>query len=117
MARRMVLTGPLSTPSRSITYFDTDAHAVLFPHNDTLVVTMHIENCRVSKILVDAGSSVNILYGGALDRMDTLEMARAISTRKPSLICTGLTATRLNRPAQSRSWFGQTRTTSSWSST
>ena len=40
---------------------------------------MHIGNCRVSKILVDAGSSVNILYGGALDRMeDTPELAQAM---------------------------------------
>jgi len=40
---------------------------------------MHIGNCRVSKILVDIGSSVNILCGGTLDRMkDTLEMARAM---------------------------------------
>jgi len=75
MVCRMVLTGPPSTPSRLITFSDADAQTVFFPHIDALVITMHIENCRVSKILVDAGSTVNILYGGALDRMeDTLEM-------------------------------------------
>ena len=53
--------------------------AVHFPHNDALVITMHISNCRMSKILVDCGSSINILYGGALDIMeDTLEAARAM---------------------------------------
>jgi len=40
---------------------------------------MHISNCRVFIILVDSGSSVNILYGGALDRMDDIpEAARAM---------------------------------------
>ena len=79
MARRMILTGPPLTPSRSIIFSDADAHTVLFPHNDALVITIHIRNYRVSKILVDAGSNVNILYGDALNRMeDTPEMARAM---------------------------------------
>ena len=40
---------------------------------------MLIDNCRVSKILVDRGSTVNILYGGFLDRMEvTMEIARAM---------------------------------------
>ena len=76
MACWMVLTDPPSTPRRPITFSDADAHIVIFPHNDILIITMHIGNCRVSKILIDVGSSVNILYGGALDRMeDTPEMA------------------------------------------
>jgi len=41
-----------------------------FCHNDALVVTAHIGCYKVSKILVDGGSSVNILYSHALDRMD-----------------------------------------------
>jgi len=69
IARWMVLTGPPSTPSRQITFSDADAHNVLFLHNDALVVTMHIRNCRVSKIIVDAGSNINILYWSVVDRM------------------------------------------------
>ena len=50
-----------------------------FPYNDTLIVTMLIGNCRVSKVLVDRGSFVNILYRGALDRMeDSQEAARVL---------------------------------------
>jgi len=38
---------------------------------------MHISCCRMSKILVDGGRNVNILYEHALDRMeDTPELAR-----------------------------------------
>jgi len=46
------------------------SYVVRFPHNVTLVVTAHIGCCKVSKILVNGGSSVNILYGHTLDRMD-----------------------------------------------
>jgi len=41
---------------------------VHFPHNEALIVTMIIRNYRMSKVLVDGGSSVNILYESALDR-------------------------------------------------
>ena len=64
---------PLSRPIFS----EADAYVMHFPHNDALVATMHISCCRVSKILIDGGSSINILYGHALDRMeDILELAR-----------------------------------------
>jgi len=66
MTRRMVLLDPPLTSSRPITFSDADTHVILFPHNDALVVTMHIGNCRVSKIPIDVGSSVNILYGAPL---------------------------------------------------
>ena len=50
--------------------------AMHFPHNDALIIIMTISNCHVSKVLVDNGSSINILYGGALDMMeDTPENA------------------------------------------
>ena len=79
VTRRMVLIGLLSTPSRPITFSATDAYTILFPHNDALVVTLHIGNCRVFKILVDTRSSVNIFYGGVVDKIeDTPEMARAM---------------------------------------
>ena len=58
---------------------EEDTCAVHFPHNDILIVNMHIDNCRVSRTMVDNGSSDNILYKGALDRMeDTPEAARAM---------------------------------------
>jgi len=57
-------------------FLKANACAVYFLHNNALIVTMHISNCRVSKILVESESNINILYGGALDRIeDTLEMA------------------------------------------
>ena len=72
-----ILTPPPSPLGRPIFFLKVDAYAMHFPHNDALIVTMHISCSRVSKILVDMGSSVNILYGHTLDRMeDTPELAR-----------------------------------------
>ena len=56
-----------------------DAYAMHFLHNDALIITMHIGKYQVSRILVDNGSSINILYGSVLDRMeDTPEIARTM---------------------------------------
>jgi len=60
----MVLSGPPLAPSNPISFSDFDASAVHFSHNDDLIIIMLIGNCRVSKILVNGGSSVNVLYGG-----------------------------------------------------
>ena len=98
MVRQMVLTGLPLTPSKLITFFDADTHTVLFSHNDALVVTRHIENYRVSKILVDTRSSLYILYGGALYRMEeTPGMAQAMINLQTRSHLYGLTVTRLTR--------------------
>ena len=74
-----VLTGPPLAPSKLVSFLAFDASTVHFPHNDALIITMLSGNCRASKILVERGSSVNILYREALDRMeDTPEAARAM---------------------------------------
>ena len=74
-----VLTGPPLALCKPVSFSDSDASIVHFPHNDALIITMLIGNCRVSKVLVDGGSSVNVLYGGALNRMeDTPEAAWAM---------------------------------------
>ena len=78
-----VLTGQPLVPTRPIFFSDSDATFVHFPHNDALIVTMLIDNCRVSKILIDGGSSVNILHGRALNQMeDSPEAARALINRQ-----------------------------------
>ena len=58
-------------------FLEEDAYAMHFPHNDALVVAIHIGCCKVLKILVDVWSSVNILYEHSLCRIeDTPELAR-----------------------------------------
>ena len=39
-----------------------DARHLHHPHDDTLVVSIHVEDYNVHRILVDNGSSADILY-------------------------------------------------------
>ena len=52
-----------------ITFSDKDAHHVHHPHCDTLVINAMIANNNVHRMLVDNGSSVDILYYQAFERM------------------------------------------------
>jgi hypothetical protein len=46
--------------------FSNDDYAgVSLPHTDTLVVTLVIANHKIHKILIDTGSSADILYKSA----------------------------------------------------
>ena len=44
-----------------ITFKESDAHLIHHPHCDTLVITTMMANNNVHRILVDNGSSVDIL--------------------------------------------------------
>ncbi|XP_024017954.1 uncharacterized protein LOC112090578 [Morus notabilis] len=52
-----------------ITFLEADASGVHFPQSDALVVEAMIGNHTVCRILVDNGSSVDILYSDCLDKM------------------------------------------------
>ncbi|VFR01133.1 unnamed protein product [Cuscuta campestris] len=56
-----------------ITFTDRDLPATGEDHNDPLVITMDMGGVDVSRVLVDTGSSVNILY---LDAFEKLKLCR-----------------------------------------
>ena len=56
-----------------ITFTEEDARHVHFSHNDPLVVEAQIANKTVSRILVDNGSSVNILFKPAFHAIGLIE--------------------------------------------
>ncbi|VFQ96219.1 unnamed protein product [Cuscuta campestris] len=56
-----------------ITFTDRDLPATGEDHNDPLVITMDMGGVDVSQVLVDTGSSVNVLY---LDAFEKLKLCR-----------------------------------------
>ena len=52
-----------------ITFRDSDAHLIHHPYYDALVITIMMASNKVHKILVDNGSSVDILYYQAFQKM------------------------------------------------
>ena len=62
-----------------ITFSERDACHVCLPHYDALVIKAIIANNNVHRILVDNGSSMDILYHRAFERMGL-----KVSNLKPS---------------------------------
>ena len=52
-----------------IMFTDEDFQGILFPHDDALVVTLLVSNYNVHKILIDNGSSSNILFMNAFEKV------------------------------------------------
>ena len=53
----------------SITFSDSDLEGCQNPHNDPLVVRAVVANKTVHRVLVDNGSSVDIIFASAFDKM------------------------------------------------
>ncbi|XP_022138036.1 uncharacterized protein LOC111009292 [Momordica charantia] len=56
--------------STKIEFSKDEATHLLHPHNDALVITLKIANAKVHQILVDGGSSANIISLAAYKAMD-----------------------------------------------
>ncbi|XP_074569642.1 uncharacterized protein LOC141826298 [Curcuma longa] len=56
-------------PSPAIYFGPQDLEGVATPHDDALVIRATIANYDVARVFVDTGSSVNVLYKDAFDRM------------------------------------------------
>ena len=57
------------TDEQAITFTNKDAKRVHHPHDDVIVITFLIANYMTRKVLVDNGSSANILYYLAFQQM------------------------------------------------
>ncbi|XP_070026651.1 uncharacterized protein [Nicotiana sylvestris] len=53
----------------SITFDDADADGMLTPHNDALVISLLVHDTNVKRVLIDPGSSVNIILLRVLNEM------------------------------------------------
>ncbi|GAV92751.1 hypothetical protein CFOL_v3_36129, partial [Cephalotus follicularis] len=53
----------------AITFSEVDYEGVRLPHDDPVVVTLLVELFTMKRILIDSGSSANILYKHAFDQL------------------------------------------------
>ena len=77
-SRREATSIPAASPKRQkveepITFTEVDTQGVQFPHNDAVIVSLNIANYDVRRILVDNGSSADILFYDAFSRMSILD--------------------------------------------
>ncbi|KAK3007626.1 hypothetical protein RJ639_014112 [Escallonia herrerae] len=73
-ARQVNLTqGPTKrtkvSTSLALEFDDADLDGVSLPHDDALVITLRIDAFQVKRILVDTGSSANIIFEDAFNQM------------------------------------------------
>ena len=59
----------MPTDEQPITFTDEDAERIHHPHDDALVITLLIADYTIRRVLVDNGSSADILYYPAFQQM------------------------------------------------
>nr|ABA96677.1 retrotransposon protein, putative, Ty3-gypsy subclass [Oryza sativa Japonica Group] len=68
-----------SNPTPQISFGPEDAEGVLFPHQEPLVISAEVAGFEVRQILVDGGSSANVIFAEAYAKMGlpTLALTQA----------------------------------------
>ncbi|XP_059669160.1 uncharacterized protein LOC132314301 [Cornus florida] len=88
-ARMKRMIGSVNTPhqqsaSTQIKFDATDLLCVQIPHEDPLVVSLTVAKCLVRRVLIDPGSSANILPRDTFDRLE-IKQDQLKSTGNPLL--------------------------------
>lgn len=52
-----------------ITFIEVETRRVAHPHDDALVISLCVSNMTICRILVDNGSTVNIIFKEAFDQL------------------------------------------------
>ncbi|XP_021763967.1 uncharacterized protein LOC110728630 [Chenopodium quinoa] len=60
---------PPPPPQPKVVFDEKDQYGVIYPHDDSLLVAIPIENWKVRRVLVDGGSSANIMFIKAFHKM------------------------------------------------
>ena len=59
-----------TTEEQAITFMDKDAVRIHHPHDNAIVITLLIVDYTIRRVLVDNGSSADILYYPAFQQMN-----------------------------------------------
>ncbi|XP_052171520.1 uncharacterized protein LOC127787500 [Diospyros lotus] len=74
--------------SEDVSFTKDDFKGVHWLHNDTLVIRARISNMEVRRVMVDIGSSVNVMYKGCFNQMG-LRLDQLTSSPEPLYRFTG----------------------------
>jgi hypothetical protein len=68
----VAIEGPITRTKWShvpITFNEDDIKLVFFPHTDAMVITVHIDRWDVTRVLVNNGSQMEILFLSTFEQM------------------------------------------------
>ncbi|XP_059289790.1 uncharacterized protein LOC132043309 [Lycium ferocissimum] len=60
-------------PDGAITFDDEDMEGIAQPHNDALVISILVNNFRIKRVLIDPGSSANIIRWRVIEQLGLLD--------------------------------------------
>jgi len=64
---------PMMGPNHQITFWESETTDLNKPHDDALVIRIDVGNYELSHIMIDTGSSVDVLFYDAFKRMGHLD--------------------------------------------
>ncbi|GMN47447.1 hypothetical protein TIFTF001_016609 [Ficus carica] len=76
---------PDDPTEHSIKFHSNEATSLSRPHDDALVLTLNISNCEIGRILIDNGSSTDVLFLSTLREMELSEL----DIEKSTIVLTG----------------------------
>lgn len=80
MSSLIVSTQPSNGGAEPITFTQDDAVGVHYPHCDALVVRAVVARNGLKRMLVDNGSSVNIIFGATYDQMEVKQALTPVTS-------------------------------------